>query len=160
MECANPFPLPRFSLPSLTPFPSHAVNDVITYANLIYLGHITGRVPVVPIFIPSHIGGDAPSIRFGEVFDVPRFVKDSGIPLVEWHEVKDPASEAIDELGCWNVWEAVQSYEHQPRYSWVTDHLGLGESPSLPLLLVVRLLSVCAGAVQRCRTRARPRGSR
>ncbi|KAI8990457.1 hypothetical protein BD414DRAFT_483706 [Trametes punicea] len=103
-------------------------NDIMTYANLIYLGTLTDRVPVVAMFTPSHIGGDAEPIPFGEVFDVPRFIEESGIPLLEWHEVKDPASAVVDELGCWNIWEAVQYNEHFPRRSVVPHMLGLDVS--------------------------------
>ncbi len=109
--------------------PFHAANDIMTYANLIYLGSLTDRVPVVGMFTPSHIGGDVPPIMFGEVFDVPRFNEESGIQIVEWYEVKDPASQVVDDLGCWNVWEAVQFNEHHPRGSVVPEQwLKLGES--------------------------------
>ncbi|KAH8099351.1 hypothetical protein BXZ70DRAFT_894911 [Cristinia sonorae] len=100
-------------------------NDVMTYMNLLYMGKITDRVSVIGIFTPSHIGGDAPPIAFGEVFNVSRFIQDSKVPMVEWDEVKDPESEVIDAVGCWNVWEAVQYYEHYPRGSAVPDWVGL-----------------------------------
>ncbi|KAI0778374.1 hypothetical protein BD413DRAFT_508781 [Trametes elegans] len=100
-------------------------NDIMTYANLIYLGAVTDRVPVVGMFTPSHIGGDVPPIPFGEVFDVPRYNRESNTPIVEWYEVKDPESEVVDDLGCWNVWEAVQFNEHHPRGSSVPDWLKL-----------------------------------
>ncbi|CAL1695033.1 unnamed protein product [Somion occarium] len=100
-------------------------NDVMTYANLIYLGQIADRVPIIGMFTPSHIGGDAPPISFGEVFNVSRFIKDSGTPIVEWDEVKNPESEILDDIGCWNIWEAVQYYEHYPRGSVVPDLVGL-----------------------------------
>ncbi|OCH94686.1 hypothetical protein OBBRIDRAFT_722038 [Obba rivulosa] len=100
-------------------------NDVMTYANMVYLGSITDRVTILPMFIPSHVGGDAGDLAFGEVFDVPRFNRDSGIPAVEWSEVKDPQSEEMDTLGCWSVWEAVQYNEHYARHSWVPEKLNL-----------------------------------
>ncbi|KAJ7492477.1 hypothetical protein FB451DRAFT_1388863 [Mycena latifolia] len=92
-------------------------NDVMTYMNLIYLGLITDRVPIIPEFIPSHIGGHVPSIPFGEVFDVPRMRNALGKPVLEWRDVKDPNSTFIDEIGCWNIWEAVQYREAYPRRS-------------------------------------------
>ena len=98
----------------------------MTYANLIYLGSLTERVPIIAMFTPSHIGGDAAPIAFGEVFDVPRFNTESGIQILEWEDVKDPESDVVDDLGCWNVWEAVQSNEHHPRNSAVPDWLKLG----------------------------------
>lgn len=102
----------------------------MTYMNLIYLGIITDRVPIIAMFTPSHIGGDAPVITFGEVFDIPRFIEETGTPLLEWLDVKDPDSEVTDTLGCWNVWEAVQSYETHAREGWVPMWLNLGEFPS------------------------------
>ena len=103
----------------------------MTYANLIYLGSLTDRVPIIAMFTPSHIGGDVAPIAFGEVFDVPRFNEESGIHIVEWDEVKDPESDIVDDLGCWNLWEAVQYNEHHPRNSAVPDWLKLGEEPPL-----------------------------
>ncbi|KAH7927278.1 hypothetical protein BV22DRAFT_1045518 [Leucogyrophana mollusca] len=100
-------------------------NDVMTYGNLLYLALITDRVPIIAKFIPSHIGGSVPPIAFGEVFDVPRLSKAIGAPVLEWHEVKDVDSQNLDDLGCWNVWEAVQKDEHQPRYSFLSHWLKL-----------------------------------
>ncbi|KAK0233621.1 hypothetical protein IW262DRAFT_1331502 [Armillaria fumosa] len=100
-------------------------NDVMTYVNLIYLGMITDRVPVIPMFTPSHIGGSVPPIAFGDVFDVPRLRKALNKPIIEWRDVKDPGSNQLDNLGCWNVWESSQFYEPHPRGSPVLYHLGL-----------------------------------
>jgi len=97
----------------------------MTYMNLVYLGLITDRIPVMPMFTPSHIGGHVRPIPFGDVFDVPRLRRLLGKPVLEWREVKDPQSDSIDELGCWNVWEAVQVHEAFPRDSAVTRHLNL-----------------------------------
>lgn len=100
----------------------------MTYVNLIYLGMITDRVPIIAMFTPSHIGGGEPSMAFGEVFDVPRFISESSIEILEWDEVKHPYSEEVEDIGCWNIWEAVQYNEHYPRGSAVPGHLGLGMS--------------------------------
>ncbi|KAG5342025.1 hypothetical protein C0989_005705 [Termitomyces sp. Mn162] len=99
-------------------------NDVMTYINLIYLAIITDRIPVIAMFIPSHVQA-APNVDFGLVFDVPRLRKALNIPVLEWHEVKDRNSEEVDEIGCWNTWEAVKESEDHPRQSRVTDHLKL-----------------------------------
>ena len=100
----------------------------MTYANLIYLGHITERVSILPMFIPTHIGYDAEYIMFGEVFDVPRFIRESGIPIVEWNQVKQQDSDVVDDLGCWNTWQAVHPIDGNPRGSAITNHLNLGGS--------------------------------
>ncbi|KDR85480.1 hypothetical protein GALMADRAFT_53717 [Galerina marginata CBS 339.88] len=100
-------------------------NDVMTYINLIYLGILTNRVPIIPMFVPSHIGGSVPPIDFGEVFDVPRLVKAIRKPVLEWHQVKNISAGDLDELGCWNLWEAVQERENIPRRSSVPNLLKL-----------------------------------
>jgi hypothetical protein len=78
------------------------------------------------MFVPSHIGGDKPTIDFGEVFDMQRLAQGIGIPVLEWHQVKNRSSDALDELGCWNTWEAVQDREAFPRRSVVPNYLKLG----------------------------------
>ncbi|KAJ7070890.1 hypothetical protein C8F01DRAFT_1244580 [Mycena amicta] len=100
-------------------------NDVYTYINLIYLGLITDRVPIIPMFIPSHVGGSVPPIPFGEVFDVPRLRNELGKPVLEWRDVKDQNSTELDDIGCWNVWESVQYREAFPRRSRIPDDLRL-----------------------------------
>ncbi|KAI0045214.1 hypothetical protein FA95DRAFT_1561351 [Auriscalpium vulgare] len=115
-------------------------NDVMTFGNLIYLAMITERVPIVGNFTPSHIGGDAGTIPFGEVFDMDYLSRTIGIPVLEWNEVKDPNSQEVEELGCWSVWQAVQTRESQPRFtnafelekldiSWTAGPLSLQKIP-------------------------------
>lgn len=101
----------------------------MTIFNIMYLGQITDRIPIIPMFTPSwHIGGGAAGgLRFGDVFDLSRFSRETGMPVVEWHEVKDPNSDVVDQLGCWNIWETVQHYEAIPRGSDVPLWLKLGE---------------------------------
>jgi hypothetical protein len=101
---------------------------------MIYLARITDRVPVLPPFVPLHIGGDAGSIPFGDVFNTTRLGQAIGIPVVEWRDVKRPGSDIVDEMGCWDVWQPTQYEEHQPRGSRVTQQLNLGVQPVfLPL---------------------------
>ncbi|KAH9081712.1 hypothetical protein EDB83DRAFT_2539272 [Lactarius deliciosus] len=97
-------------------------NDVMTYANLIYLAMLTERVPIIGPFTPSHIGGDAGNILFSEVFDIEFLSKTIGIPVLEWSEVKNSSSEEVEDLGCWSVWQAVRVIEGVPR---VTNALSL-----------------------------------
>ncbi|KAK7465417.1 hypothetical protein VKT23_005395 [Stygiomarasmius scandens] len=92
-------------------------NDVMTYANLVYLALITERVPIIPPFTPSHVGWDVTPIAFGDVFDLPRMRKLIGKPILEWREVKKQESETLETLGCWNVWESVQFANAEPRGS-------------------------------------------
>ncbi|KAJ8588385.1 hypothetical protein M405DRAFT_740358 [Rhizopogon salebrosus TDB-379] len=100
-------------------------NDVMTYANLIYLALLTGRVPIIAKFIPSHVDSRTAPFAFGEVFDIPRLSQAIGSPVLEWHEVKDSESEVLDDLGCWDLWESVQTNDHNPRVSHSLGMLNL-----------------------------------
>ncbi|KAF8735016.1 hypothetical protein AX14_002926 [Amanita brunnescens Koide BX004] len=100
-------------------------NDVITYMNLVYLAVITQRIAIMGVFTPSHIGFNMENIEFGKVFDVPRLSKLIGLPVLEWHEVKDRNSTEIDQVGCWDVWESVQTDESEPRKSRIPNIVGV-----------------------------------
>ncbi|KAJ7088883.1 hypothetical protein B0H15DRAFT_939266 [Mycena belliarum] len=97
--------------------------------NLIYLGLLTERVPIITFFTPAHIWkGDpiwGPTIDFGQVFDVPRLSEALGKPVLEWWEVKDPTSKAVDPLGCWNVWQAVNKNNPGPHFNTAPRRLKL-----------------------------------
>ena len=115
---------------------------------MIYLGLITGRVPIVNVFNPSHLLSyhpDAGSIAFDEVFDLDTLSENIGLPVLQWHEVKDVDSEEVEDIGCWNICEycdarclcqllictlitgeAVQNEEHYPRVIYTLQDQGLG----------------------------------
>ena len=106
--------------------------------NLVYLAVITQRIAIMGVFTPSHIGFNMENIEFGKVFDVPRLSKLIGLPVLEWHEVKDRNSTEIDQLGCWDVWESVQTDESEPRKSRIPNIVGVGK-----ILLQVRRVVQC-----------------
>ncbi len=89
---------------------------------------LTERVPIIGPFTPSHIGGDAGEILFGEVFDIEYLSKSIGVPVLEWSEVKNSSSQEIEDIGCWSVWQAVQKRESDPRITNALPLQGLGES--------------------------------
>ncbi|KAG6334539.1 hypothetical protein ID866_4555 [Astraeus odoratus] len=89
-------------------------NDVMTIGNLLYLAMITERVPIIPKFVPSHIGPEAPPIPFSDVFDVSRLSQALRIPILEWDQVKDSNSSTLDELGCWAVWPVTAEEDGVP----------------------------------------------
>lgn len=99
-------------------------NDVMTIGNLLYLALITERIPIIPSFIPSHIGPEAPPLPFGHIFDVPRLRKALRTPVLEWHQVKDANDSSLDELGCWAVWPVVEQGA-PPRDSFLIPKLNL-----------------------------------
>jgi hypothetical protein len=101
--------------------------------NLIYLALITERIPIIAKFTPSHVDNSAPPFAFGDVIDIPRLSQAIGSPVIEWHEVKDPKSDVLDDIGCWSVWESVQKLNPNPRGSPSLNWLRLGEKIGRPL---------------------------
>jgi hypothetical protein len=90
---------------------------------------LTERVPIVGQFTPSHIGGGAGNALFSEVFDIDYLSDKIGMPVLEWHEVKDLSTQAheIETIGCWSLWQAVQEREPGPRINGALQQQGLGE---------------------------------
>ncbi|EJT99008.1 hypothetical protein DACRYDRAFT_56709 [Dacryopinax primogenitus] len=110
----------------ITSWPSAGwTNDVMTYANLIHLALLTQRIPILPPFAPSHLSLSAGFPPVCEVFDIPRLSKELGIPILEWRDVKDEASEAWDVLGCWSTWS---TWHESERPSIVLSELKLDVS--------------------------------
>ncbi|KAJ7631211.1 hypothetical protein FB45DRAFT_917836 [Roridomyces roridus] len=109
-------------------------NDVITMMNLIYLGLITDRVPVIPPFLPSHlmlstVGNEFSALNFGHVFDLPYLREKIGKPVLEWNELKAlETGNRDEELGCWGVWQSIQYHDPAPRQSFGPWSLGLDVS--------------------------------
>ncbi|EIN12872.1 hypothetical protein PUNSTDRAFT_131104 [Punctularia strigosozonata HHB-11173 SS5] len=100
-------------------------NDVMTLGNMIYMGKITDRVPIMPPFVATeHVEWGSTPLPFGKVFDIPRFKKDAGIDLLDWHEVKQPDSEELEDIGCWSVWQTAHG-ENKPRDSFTPSTLKL-----------------------------------
>jgi hypothetical protein len=87
-------------------------------ANLIYLGLLTDRIPILSTFVPVHVGGHVPPITFGEIFDLPRLRKELGWPILEWHDVNHEKR---------SVWQAVNiRRDPTPRGSRSLSNIGLG----------------------------------
>ncbi|PPQ63687.1 hypothetical protein CVT24_004572 [Panaeolus cyanescens] len=88
-------------------------NQFMSIVNMIYLGLITDRIPILPPFAPDHhISYDAGAVPFGRVFNVTRLSQALHKPIVEWHQVKDlPDETAVGDtnpgdrepLGCWST---------------------------------------------------------
>ncbi|KAJ7729241.1 hypothetical protein DFH07DRAFT_850334 [Mycena maculata] len=103
-------------------------NDVISFINLIYLGLITDRVTILPVFMSTHLPGHAPALMFGDVFNISRLRTALEKPVLEWREVKQSDSPILDDIGCWNVWESSQYNDLGPRHSNVPWKLNLDVS--------------------------------
>lgn len=108
-------------------------------ANLVYLGIISGRIPVIPPFPPSstHLGTGGKYLTFGEIFDLPRLRASLRMPIVEWKDIKEEGTPVIDTLGCWSPWAAAGP-EKKPMENALLRHLNLGElnvasTPSTPV---------------------------
>ncbi|KAG1799940.1 uncharacterized protein HD556DRAFT_1346178 [Suillus plorans] len=57
----------------------------------------TACIPIIPKFLPTHIDPSAPPFVFEVVSDVSRVNQAIGF---QWHKVKDPESQVLDDLGC------------------------------------------------------------
>jgi hypothetical protein len=71
--------------------------------NLIYLGLITDRVPVLPVFLPSHYmlnsyGDEHSPLPFGDVFDLSHLRKAIKKPVLEWRDIKVRLSSVVSIL--------------------------------------------------------------
>ena len=53
--------------------------------------------------------------------------RELGMDIIEWKDVKDPQSEEVDVLGCWNVYEVASMQATEPRFSRNVMDLKLGE---------------------------------
>ncbi|KAF9057026.1 hypothetical protein BJ165DRAFT_1536223 [Panaeolus papilionaceus] len=88
-------------------------NQFMSTVNMIYLGLITDRIPIVPPFAPDHhISYDAGAIPFGRIFNLTRLSQTLHKPVLEWHQVKDlpdetsiaePKPEDRETVGCWST---------------------------------------------------------
>jgi len=95
---------------------------------------MTERVPIIGPFTPSHaIAGrmDVGNIPFSEVFDLDHLSSAIGTPVLEWGEVKNSSSTEVEDIGCWSIWQAVQTRESEPRNGNALTLQGLGEYGSI-----------------------------
>lgn len=103
---------------------------------------LTERVPIIGPFTPSHaIAGrmDVGNVPFGEVFDMEYLSKAIGTPVLEWHEVKNSSSTEVEDIGCWSVWQAVQTRESEPRNGNALSLQGLGVYAPICVFQVIDL---------------------
>ncbi|KAG8977750.1 hypothetical protein FRB90_008719, partial [Tulasnella sp. 427] len=94
-------------------------NEVMVWMNLIRLGMISDRIPILyPIVgLELHFGTGVETISAGGFFDLPRLSKAIGHPVLDWADVKrgrydrpwnpiDRAWHDDDEmLGCWSIYQ-------------------------------------------------------
>jgi hypothetical protein len=119
---------------------TRTANDVMAAMDLIYLSLLTNRIPIVPPFWPTHVGTDAGLVPFSDFFDVTRWAKTLNIPILEWKDVKNFASEKLDPekyfntgyygggeegIGCWSVWMTQHARGEGPREGEVPAALSL-----------------------------------
>lgn len=93
------------------------VNEPLLQVNLIHLAMLSGRIPILPPFVPSsaHLGKSGNITNVSEFFDLPRLREELQWPILEWSDVKRarygdsvdaPALEEVikEPLGCWSFW--------------------------------------------------------
>ncbi|KAL1746914.1 hypothetical protein HDZ31DRAFT_80849 [Schizophyllum fasciatum] len=96
-------------------------NQFLSSLNLIYIGLLSTRVPVVPPFIPNkHIAGDKP-LPFGDVFDFAYLRTQLRMPIIDWQDIKT-SNETNDDMHCWAL------HKHIPAH--ITADLGISSSYS------------------------------
>jgi hypothetical protein len=120
-----------------------------------YLALLTQRVPVIPPFVPMHIGMDNPPLNFGEIFDLPRFRAATNSPAVEWRDLKRFPMVNIDQgivdyedvepLGCWSVWMRTGP-DGKERWNAVSYVMKLGTS-TLQTYSLPECISILRGLV-------------
>ncbi|RXW14498.1 hypothetical protein EST38_g11356 [Candolleomyces aberdarensis] len=87
--------------------------------HIIYLGYLTGRIPIVPPIIPAaHVTQNAGLLRFGSIFNLTTLRSALRRPVLEWSDVKifdingtftedyehnKPTDPNIEYFGCWSV---------------------------------------------------------
>lgn len=98
--------------------PPPIANEVIAYEQLIYLGVLSSRVPIVPPFIPvAHVSKSASPLNFSAVFDLPHLRWALRTSILEWSDVKAPTPNpsvldniqpddpTVENFGCWSTKE-------------------------------------------------------
>ncbi|KAF8813882.1 hypothetical protein BYT27DRAFT_7131069 [Phlegmacium glaucopus] len=105
-------------------------NQFMNQVNMIYLGTIANRIPIIPPFAPDHhISSSAGIIPFGDIFDLTHLRKVLRSPILEWRDVKrlpshNPYSTSeIEDLGCWSTRK--ENATEPIRAENVVHHLGL-----------------------------------
>ncbi|KAJ3513915.1 hypothetical protein NLJ89_g2685 [Agrocybe chaxingu] len=88
-------------------------NQFMSYVNMIYMGIISDRIPIISPFGPDdHISYEAGTLQFSRVFNLTQAKKTLNRPLLEWHELKqegpptsvlEPAQHDGEALGCWST---------------------------------------------------------
>ena len=73
---------------------------------LIYIGLLGGRIPILPPVSRSHhfsIPGEF-RLYLSNVFDLERLSESIRHPVLEWQQVKKQDSRVLEDLGGWSHW--------------------------------------------------------
>ncbi|KAG6869099.1 hypothetical protein C0993_001664 [Termitomyces sp. T159_Od127] len=109
-------------------------NQFISYVNMVYLGTVSDRIPIIPPFAPDHhISPSAGPISFGEIFDLDSLRRNLRKPVLQWSDVKSlspslslDAPLSIEQIGCWSTRPA---HQKEPILAHnLMHHLGLDVS--------------------------------
>ncbi|KAG8858396.1 hypothetical protein FRB96_005281 [Tulasnella sp. 330] len=94
-------------------------NEMMNDVNLIYLAILSSRIPIIPPHVPMHVGtsDEVDLLHFGEVWDIDLLRFHTGVPLLEWRDVKSAQSTELDVLGCWSAWATIEHRRGIPRGS-------------------------------------------
>ena len=87
-------------------------NQFEVICHLLYLASRTRRIPIVPMLQPVHIP-EWTFARLSDFFDTERMSRETGIPYLEWPDLKAVPSNStshVEELACWSTLEASRGY--------------------------------------------------
>ncbi|KAF9462436.1 hypothetical protein BDZ94DRAFT_1194593 [Collybia nuda] len=109
-------------------------NQFIGSVNMIYLGTVSDRVPIISPFTPGyHVSRSAGPLPFGDVFNMSEFRRTLRTPILEWSEIKALAPRlstqrpaVVEQLGCWSTRSRNQQNPTRPEN--LMNHLGLDVS--------------------------------
>jgi len=90
--------------------------------NLIYIGLLSSRIPVLPPFhAVHHFSVDVQPLIFGDIFDIPYLVSQIHSPVLQWSDIKiadyfgtNYTTEQLqsgdeEKLSCWTMYEGYDS---------------------------------------------------
>ncbi|KAF8070450.1 hypothetical protein FPV67DRAFT_1413259 [Lyophyllum atratum] len=109
-------------------------NQFISYVNMIYLGTLSDRIPIIPPFAPDHhISQSAGPLPFGDIFNLTELRRSLRKPVLEWSDVKTlsprlslDAPSSVEQIGCWSTRPSDQ--KDPIRAQNLLHHLGLDVS--------------------------------
>lgn len=91
-------------------------NQFQILCHLLYLASRTRRIPVVQLLQPVHLS-QWELRRWTDFFDMERMTRETGVPVLEWPDLKSAPPEStlpIEQLACWSTTESALGEHADP----------------------------------------------